>query len=337
MAYVAPLGERTSELRGSPLRRLVGGLLTVLGMGVCIGTLLVLLADAVTEDTPRRTAAPAPSPRRSPCPTAASSTVPTRATSSSRAASWGSGSSPWGSPTDWSSRSRRRSTARAAPRPPRPAVACATAHGRGAVPGGRREVARTVVVPAAAPAASAGLLGVVEAEDLPARRSAPGPRGPGHDLRPDPGAPPTRARAPPRAPTRAEAPPGPDADAGARTGPSPSPRPRRSPPRSPSAEDPSRNPSRSPRRSRRGARSRPGARRRRRPRTPDPAPPLPRPARRRRRTSVARHPPRHGSLGLASRTAGPGAVAQPAAVAGPRRRALRPRRPTAPARPRSSA
>ena len=51
MACAAQLGERSSELRGSPLRRLVGGLLTVLGMGVCIGTLLVLLADAVTEDT----------------------------------------------------------------------------------------------------------------------------------------------------------------------------------------------------------------------------------------------------------------------------------------------
>ena len=47
MAYAAPLGERTSELRGSPLRRLAGGLATVLGMAVCVGTLLVLLAIVV--------------------------------------------------------------------------------------------------------------------------------------------------------------------------------------------------------------------------------------------------------------------------------------------------
>ncbi|WP_433037157.1 hypothetical protein [Actinomycetospora sp. CA-053990] len=173
MAYVAPLGERTSELRGSPLRRLVGGMLTVLGMGVCIGTLLVLLADAVTEDTPRRTPAGA-EPATISLPYGGQLERPDPGDLIEPGGLMGLGLLALGlgnglvfafaaaldgtrGPSAAETRRRLRNR-----------------RGRGAVPGGRREVARTVVVPAAAPAASAGLLGVVEAEDLPARRSAPG-------------------------------------------------------------------------------------------------------------------------------------------------------------------
>ncbi|WP_433787462.1 hypothetical protein ACQPX6_11680 [Actinomycetospora sp. CA-101289] len=94
---------------------------------------------------------------------------------------------------------------------------------RGAVPGGRREVARTVATPAAAPAASDGPAVV----DVPARRSAPGrpalgttyavipsPRAPEPDRRPDPEPPVPEQRTPepapeqpaPAEPTRAPSP-----------------------------------------------------------------------------------------------------------------------------------
>ena len=331
MAYVAPLGERTSELRGSPLRRLVGGLLTVLGMGVCIGTLLVLLADAVTEDTPRRTPAGA-EPATISLPYGGQLERPDPGDLIEPGGLMGLGLLALGLANGLVFAFAAALDGTRGPSAAETRRRLRNRHGRGAVPGGRREVARTVVVPAAAPAASAGLLGVVEAEDLPARRSAPGRAAPGTTYapipaprRPEPERHPVRRAEPKRLQARMPMP-----------APAPEPTPEPAP-----AEELVRGPRRGPRPgTRRGARGGPGgpgARRRRRPRTPDPAPPLPRPARRRRRTSVARHPPRHGPLGLASRTAGPGAVAQPAAVAGPRRRALRPRRPTAPTSPRSSA
>ena len=152
----------------------------------------------------------------------------------------------------------------------------------------------------------------------PARRSRgrepPGPpecpwaRRRGHDLRPDPRAPPTLRPSAGLCPD-----PRPRAPETRMARPMPAPAPEPTP--EPAAVEPVEDLAGAHPGSRRGARRRPGARRRRRPRTPCPAPPLPRPAGRRRRASVARHPARHGPLGLASRTPGPGAVAQPAAAA----------------------
>ena len=173
MAYAAPLGERPSELRGSLLRRLAGGLATVLGMSVCVGALLVLLAAAVTEDTPRRTTAGA-EPATISLPYGGQLERPDPGDLIEPGGLMGLGLLGLGlangllfafaaaldgmrGPSAAETRRRLRSR-----------------HGRGAVPGGRREVARTVVVPAAAPAASADPLGAVGAVDLPARRSTPG-------------------------------------------------------------------------------------------------------------------------------------------------------------------
>ena len=307
MAYAAPLGERTSELRGSPLRRLVGGLLTVLGMGVCIGTLLVLLADAVTEDTPRRTTAGA-EPATISLPYGGQLERPDPGDLIEPGGLMGLGLLASGARQRTGLRVRGRARRHAGPLgrrdPPSPAQPPRARRRPGRAARGRPHRGR----------ARRGARGL----GRPARRGRgreppgpperPRPRGPGHDLRPDPRAPPTRARAPARAPTRAERP---EARMARRCR-----RPHRSPRPEPAPaeelvedlvealiQDPAEEP----------AASRPGARRRRRPRTPGPAPPLPRPAGRRRRASVARHPARHGSLGLASRTPGPGAVAQPAA------------------------
>ncbi len=173
MAYAAQLGERSSELRGSPLRRLVGGLLTVLGMGVCIGTLLVLLADAVTEDTPRRTTAGA-EPTTIALPYGGQLERPDPGDLIEPGGLMGLGLLALGLANGLVFAFAAALDGTRGPSAAETRRRLRNRRGRGAVPGGRREVARTVVVPAAAPAASAGLLGVLEAEDLPARRSAPG-------------------------------------------------------------------------------------------------------------------------------------------------------------------
>jgi hypothetical protein len=184
MAYAAPLGERASDRR-SPLRRLAAGFATVLGMSLCVGTLLVLLADAVTEDTPRRAIAGA-EPATISLPYGGQLERPDPGDLIEPGGLMGLGLLGLGLANGLVFAFAAALDGTRGPSAAETRQRLRNRHGRGAVPGGRREVARTVVVPAAAPAASAGLLGVVEAEDLPARRSAPGRAAPGTTYAPIP-------------------------------------------------------------------------------------------------------------------------------------------------------
>ncbi|GAA4746475.1 hypothetical protein [Actinomycetospora chibensis] len=185
MAYAAPLGERTSELRGSRLRRLAGGLATVLGMGVCVGTLLVLLAAAVTDDTPRGTTVGA-EPATISLPYGGQLERPDPGDLIEPGGLMGLGLLGLGLANGLVFAFAAALDGTRGPSAAETRRRLRNRRGRGAVPGGRREVARTVFVPAAAPAASAGPLGVVEAEDLPARRSVPGRAAPGTTYAPIP-------------------------------------------------------------------------------------------------------------------------------------------------------
>jgi hypothetical protein len=184
MAYAAPLGERASD-RGSPLRRLVAGFLTVLGMGVCVGTLLVLLADAVTEDTARRTTTGA-EPATIPLPYGGQLGRPDPGDLIEPGGLMGLGLLGLGLANGLVFAFAAALDGTRGPSAAETRRRLRNRHGRGAVPGGRREVARTVVVPPAAPAASSGPFGMVEAEDLPARRSAAGRAAPGTTYAPIP-------------------------------------------------------------------------------------------------------------------------------------------------------
>ena len=218
MAYAVPLGERV-PIRRSPLRRLAAGLPTVLGMGLCVGTLLVLLADAVTEDTPRRTTAGA-EPATISLPYGGQLERPDPGDLIEPGGLMGLGLLAPGARQRTGLRVRGGARRHAGPLgrrdPPSSAQPPRTRRRPGRAARGRPHRGR----------AGRGARGL----GRPARRGRgreppgpserPRPRGPGHDLRPDPGAPPTRARTPACAPTRARAPRGPDgaADAGARTG-----------------------------------------------------------------------------------------------------------------------
>ena len=225
MAYAAPLGRVvSSEFRGSPGGSTVGRPLTVLGIGVCIGTLLRRLGDAGTTRTCRDAQLLCAGSATISLPDGGQAERPDPGDLIEPGGLMGLGLlASRALPTDWSSRSaaaldgtRRPSAARDSSFPCATAVtAAAPSREGGARPGA------TWSVPAAVPAVSAGRLGVVEVEDLLARRSAPGPRGPGHYLRPDPRAPPTRSlSADPLRRPEPEAPNDPEGShaAGARTG-----------------------------------------------------------------------------------------------------------------------
>jgi hypothetical protein len=153
MAYAAPLGERASDRR-SPLRRLAAGFATVLGMGLCVGTLLVLLADAVTEDTPRRTTAAA-EPTTISLPYGGQLERPDPGDLIEPGGLMGLGLLGLGLANGLVFAFAAALDGTLGPSAAETRRRLRNRHGRGAVPGGRREVARTVVVPAAAPTASA--------------------------------------------------------------------------------------------------------------------------------------------------------------------------------------
>ncbi len=165
MSYAAP-GARDAARRRSSLRAAV----SVLATGLCVGTMLVLLETAVAEPGSRRGAGPEAAPAVVDAPYGGQLDLPDPADIIDAGGLMGLGLLTLGllnglvfagaaaldgvrGPS--AAETRRRLRTRSA---------------RGAVPGGRREVARTVATPAAAPAASDGPAVV----DVSARRSAPG-------------------------------------------------------------------------------------------------------------------------------------------------------------------
>ncbi|HWN27202.1 MAG TPA: hypothetical protein VNP37_09580 [Actinomycetospora sp.] len=165
MSYAAPTARAVARRRSS-LRAAV----SVLATGLCVGAMLVLLETAVAEPGSRSGAGPAAAPTVVDAPYGGQLDRPDPADIIDAGGLMGLGLLTLGllnglvfagaaaldgvrGPS--AAETRRRLRTRSA---------------RGTVPGGRREVARTVANPAAAPAASDGPAVV----DVPARRSAPG-------------------------------------------------------------------------------------------------------------------------------------------------------------------
>lgn len=206
MAYAAPIGEHTRVLRGSVLRRLGTGFAAVLGMSVCVGTLLVLLADAVSEDDPRRSGA-APDATTISLPYGGQLDKPDPGDLIEPGGLMGLGLLGLGLANGLIFAFAATLDGMRGPSAAETRRRLRNRRGRGAVPGGRREVARTVWVPQAAPAASSDPLHVVEAEELPARRSSPGRAAAGTTYAPIPARPEPRPEAAPaRAPEPAPEP-----------------------------------------------------------------------------------------------------------------------------------
>ena len=202
MAYAVPLDERRIGPHRPFVRRLasrfVTWLVTAVGMSVCVGTLLVLLADAVAEDEPRRRSV-TPDVGVISLPYGGQLERPDPADIIEPGGLMGLGLLALGLANGLAFALAAALDGMRGPSAAETRRRLRNRRERGVVPGGRREVARTVVMPAATPAASSDPLGVVGGDDLPARRSVPRRAAAGTTYAPLPA---SREREPRPVPTR---------------------------------------------------------------------------------------------------------------------------------------
>jgi hypothetical protein len=165
MSYVAPTARETARRRSS-LRTAA----SVVATGVCVGAMLVLLETAVAEPGARRAAGPGDAPEVVDLPYGGQLDRPDPGEIIDAGGLMGLGLLALGLLNGLVFAGAAALDGVRAPSPAETRRRLRTRSARGAVPGGRREVERTVATPAASPAASSGPAVV----DVTARRSAPG-------------------------------------------------------------------------------------------------------------------------------------------------------------------